>query len=204
MKKLDLRKEFKPLLSPPSKDVVVVNVPRFQFLMIDGHGDPNTSLLFQESMQALYALAFGLKFTLKKEKAVDYPVMPLEGLWWSEGVEWFDMKERRDWRWTLMILQPSVVTKVWVERIRAMTLEKGKAPAAARVRFEPFREGRSVQILHIGPYGAEGPTIARIHEYMNSRGWVPNGHHHEIYLGDPRRSAPEKLRTVLRQPARPA
>jgi hypothetical protein len=103
-----------------------------------------------------------------------------------------------------MILQPSVVTKTWVERIRALTLEKGKAPAAARVRFEPFREGRSVQIMHIGPYSAEGPTIARLHDFMRAHGWIPNGRHHEIYLGDPRRSAPEKLRTVVRQPIRKA
>jgi len=203
MKKLDLRKEFKPLLTPPSKNVVTVQVPRYRFLMIDGRGDPNTSPLFQESIQALYALSFGLKFTLKKEKAVDYPVMPIEGLFSGEGVEWFKAK-RQSWRWTLMILQPSVVTKTWVERIRALTLEKGKAPAAARVRFEPFREGRSVQIMHIGPYSAEGPTIARLHDFMRAHGWIPNGRHHEIYLGDPRRSAPEKLRTVVRQPIRKA
>jgi len=203
MKKFDLRKEFKSLLTPPSKNVVMVQVPRHQFLMIDGRGDPNTSPLFQESIQALYALSFGLKFTLKKEKAVDYPVMPIEGLFSGEGVEWFKAK-RQDWRWTLMILQPGVVTKTWVERIRALTLEKGKAPAAARVRFEPFREGRSVQIMHIGPYSAEGPTIARLHDYMRDHGWIPNGRHHEIYLGDPRRSAPEKLRTVVRQPIRKA
>jgi hypothetical protein len=144
-----------------------------------------------------------LKFTLKKEKAVDYPVMPIEGLFSGEGVEWFKAN-RQDWHWTLMILQPGVVTKTWVERIRALTLEKGKAPAAARVRFEPFREGRSVQIMHIGPYSAEGPTIARLHDYMRDHGWIPNGRHHEIYLGDPRRSAPEKLRTVVRQPIRKA
>ena len=203
MKKLDLRKEFKSLLTPPAKNVVTVHVPRHQFLMIDGRGDPNVSPLFQESIQALYALSFGLKFTLKKEKAVDYPVMPIEGLFSGEGVEWFKAK-RQDWRWTLMILQPGVVTKTWVERIRALTLEKGKAPAAARVRFEPFREGRSVQIMHVGPYSAEGPTIARLHDYMRDHGWIPNGRHHEIYLGDPRRSAPEKLRTVVRQPIRKA
>ena len=203
MKKLDLRKEFKSLLTPPAKNVVMVQVPRHQFLMIDGRGDPNISPLFQESIQALYALSFGLKFTLKKEKAVDYPVMPIEGLFSGEGVEWFKAK-RQDWRWTLMILQPSVVTRTWVERIRALTLEKGKAPAAARVRFEPFREGRSVQIMHIGPYSAEAPTIARLHDFMRSHGWIANGRHHEIYLGDPRRSAPEKLRTVVRQPVRKA
>jgi hypothetical protein len=203
MKKLDLRKEFKSLLTPPSKSVVTVHVPRCQFLMIDGQGDPNTSPLFQESIQALYALSYGLKFTLKKEKAVDYPVMPIEGLFSGEGVEWFKAN-RQDWRWTLMILQPGVVTKTWVERIRALTLEKGKAPAAARVRFEPYREGRSVQIMHIGPYSAEAPTIARLHDYMRAQGWIPNGRHHEIYLGDPRRSAPEKLRTVVRQPIRKA
>jgi hypothetical protein len=203
MKKLDLRKEFKSLLTPPSKNVVMVQVARYQFLMIDGRGDPNTSPLFQESIQALYALSYGLKFTLKKERAVDYPVMPIEGLFSGEGVEWFKAN-RQDWRWTLMILQPGVVTKTWVERIRALTLEKGKAPAAARVRFEPYREGRSVQIMHIGPYSAEGPTIARLHDYMRDNGWIPNGRHHEIYLGDPRRSAPEKLRTVVRQPIRKA
>ncbi|HSB89469.1 MAG TPA: GyrI-like domain-containing protein [Anaerolineales bacterium] len=201
MKKLDLRRQFKPLLSPPSKEVVVVQVPRAQFLMIDGQGDPNAAA-FHEAMQALYALSFGLKFTLKKEKAIDYPVMPMEGLWWTEGVEWFDMTRRQDWRWTLMILQPDVVTKTWCQRLRAETLEKGKAPAAVHARLEPFREGRCVQIMHLGPYATEGPTIARLHDAMRQKGWVPNGHHHEIYLGDPRRSAPEKLRTVLRQPVR--
>jgi hypothetical protein len=171
--------------------------------MLDGRGDPNTSLQFRESMMALLALSYGLKFTIKKEKRIDYPVMPLEGLWWADDMAWFTMDRRADWRWTLMVLQPQPVTKTWVERIRADTLKKGKAPLASKVRFEPYREGRSVQILYRGPYANEGPTIERLHEYARERGWVPNGHHHEIYLGDPRRAAPEKLRTVLRQPVRP-
>jgi hypothetical protein len=206
MKKLDLRQQFKELYTPPSKNVVLVDVRKFNFLMIDGVGDPNTAQEYQDALAALYAVAYTLKFTfkLKIKPAIDYPVMPLEGLWWVKDVETFTMEQlmgRRDeWQWTMMIMQPDCVTRAHVKQAIAQAKEKKDLPALAKIRFESFREGKCAQLMHIGPYSAEKPNIERLHAFITESGHKLLGKHHEIYFGDPRRTKPEKLKTVLRQP----
>jgi hypothetical protein len=200
MKKLDLKKELKYLYLPSTKEVELVKVPKFNYLMIDGEGDPNTSQTFRDAAQALYAVAYTLKFMIKKEKSIDYPVMPLDGLWWMDDMTQFTMENKGAWKWTLMILQPSVVTKTLVAKAVKQATEKKGLAALAKVRLEPYTEGLCVQIMYLGPYADEGPTIQRLHAVAKERGCELRGKHHEIYLGDPHKSKPDKLRTVIRQP----
>lgn len=201
MTKLDLKKELKYLYNPSAKEVTAENVPAFNFLMIDGRGDPNTSPEYAAAVEALYALAYTLKFKVKKSPGgVDFAVMPLEGLWWVNDMREFDINKKHEWQWTMMILQPKPVTAKLFEEAKQETIEKKKLPTLSRVRFEPYTEGWAAQIMHIGPYSAEGPTVARLHAFIQQNGHALSGKHHEIYLGDPRKTAPEKLRTVIRQP----
>mgnify|MGYP001393551119 CR=1 FL=1 len=203
--KLDLKATLKPLYNPGSRDFSVVEVPPMQFLMIDGTGDPNSAPAYQSAVEAIYAVAYTLKFAIKKGRQIDYTVMPLEGLWWVDDIAHFDLARREDWQWTMMIMQPEFVTADDVAQAKAEARRKKDQPAIDSLRFETLHEGLCVQIMHIGPYSAEAPTIARLHqEFLPAHGYVETGHHHEIYLGDPRRTAPEKLRTILRQPVRPA
>ena len=200
--KIDLRKELKHLYAPSAKDVVSVEVPKMNFLMIDGTGDPNTSQEYKNAVEALFSLSYAIKFTIKREKGIDYAVMPLEGLWWMDDMTRFSMENKKEWKWTSMIMQPEYVTKEIVGRALDQTRKKG-LPALSMVRFEEYCEGLSAQIMHIGPYSAEGPTIGRIHNFVEKQGCKLSGKHHEIYIGDPRKSAPEKMRTVVRQPMSP-
>jgi hypothetical protein len=202
MTKIDFKKEFKHLYNPSRKDFAVVDVPSMQFLMIDGHGDPNTAQEYKDAIEALYPVAYKLKFTSKKALGKDYGVMPLEGLWWAEDMDTFTAKrDKSAWDWTMMIMQPDWITEEMVEEA-VNQVEKGKGlPALPKLRLETFHEGLSVQILHIGSYDDEGPTLHRMHhEFIPENGYVMDGKHHEIYLSDMRRVAPEKLKTVLRQP----
>jgi len=199
--KLDLRKELRHLYEPPAREVVAVEVPAMSFLMVDGRGDPNVSREYQEAVEVLYGLAYALKFASKRA-GIDYGVMPLEGLWWIDDPAADFMANRDAWQWTMMIMQPDHLTADQVEaQVAALGRKKGLA-ALAKVRFERFEEGLAAQVMHVGPYSAEKPTIDRVHAYIAAQGCVPSGKHHEIYLGDPRRTAPEKLRTVIRQPMR--
>ncbi len=197
--KIDLLKRWKHLYSPP-REPVVVEVPPINFLMIDGQGDPNVTLLYQEAVEGLFSLAYTLKFALKKAGGVDYGVLPAEGLWWVEDMAAFSLEDKAAWEWTMMIAQPEFVTVEWVERARAEALKKKGLPALERIRFETYAEGTAAQMMHIGPYADEGPNIARLHAFIAEQGGQLRGKHHEIYLSDVRRSAPEKLRTVIRQP----
>jgi hypothetical protein len=204
MAKIDLRKLHSHLYSPTARDFTVVKVPRLNFLMIDGRGDPNTSPEYDAAFAPLYATAYMLKFYSKLELGKDYAVMPPEGLWWIKGKRTFSMEDKSAWSWTMMILQPDWITpkvfQVALERVR----HKKDAPDVSKLRFEAYEEGLSVQIMHIGPYSAEAPTLERMHKvFMPEHDLVPAGKHHEIYMSDPRRTAPEKLKTVLRQPVRP-
>jgi len=200
MDKIDLKKTLKLFYKAP-KDPVIVEVPKFQFLMIDGQGDPGTAQSYQDAIQTLYPLSYGLKFLLKKSGVVDYGVMPLEGLWWAEDMAAFTVAGKRDeWLRTAMIMQPDFVTKEQVQQTIETVGEKKNPPALEKVRFESYHEGVSVQILHLGPFAEEGPTIERMHQYAFDQGYKRRGKHHEIYLSDFRRTAPEKLRTILRQP----
>jgi len=200
MKKMDLKKDLKDLYSPSPKDAELVRVPRFNYLMIDGSGDPTESQEFREGVQALYAGAYALKFMIKKEKKVDYPVMALEGLWWADDMEVFMTGKRSDWKWTLMILQPKVVTKALFKKAVKAAIQKKGLAALEKLRLERMDEGLSVQIMHIGTYAEEGPTIQRLHAFARERFFELKGKHHEIYLSDPRKVSAEKRKTVIRQP----
>lgn len=197
---LDLRKEFKHLYQPPAREALVVDVPILQFLMIDGVGNPNTAQQYQDAVNALYSLAFTLKFLVKKELVVDYPVMPLEGLWWTADMRTFRLENKDDWQWTMMIMQPEIVTSILLSKALAQAEQKKGLPALSQIRLERFEEGRSAQIMHLGPYATEKPTIEKLHLFIQEHGYSLRGKHHEIYLGDPRKSKPDKLRTVIRQP----
>jgi len=204
MEKLELKKTLKHLYNPPSKAPVMVEVPPMNFLMIDGAGKPD-SLAASAAIEALYAVAYTIKFSVKKLKTMDYPVMPLEGLWWADDMNKFMMEDKANWKWTYMIMQPEVVTAEMVKRAVDDVRFKKNPSALPKLKFERFEEGPSAQIFYIGPYADEGPTIKRLHDLLHEQGYVFDGvkqKHHEIYLSDPRRTAPEKLKTVLRQPGR--
>jgi hypothetical protein len=210
MKTIDLKKQFKHLYQPSAKKIETVQVPNLQFAMIDGAIEkgqaPGTSPLFAEATQALYGLSYTLKFMLKKRKtnAIDYPVMALEGLWWVED-GFFDITIKDNWFYTLMIMQPEVITKEIFEEAREQVRKKkGDSPLLSKVNLAYFEEGLCVQTMHIGPYATEPATIDRMKEYMAENGLKdnvgPNGKHHEIYMSDPRKAAPDKMKTVLRHP----
>jgi hypothetical protein len=199
VKTIDLKKTLKTFYTASAAKPALVDVPPLNTLMIDGQGDPNGAA-FQEAVGTLYSVAYTLKFTFKKEKAIDYPVMALEGLWCADDPAFFLNGERDKWRWTVFIILPEIVGKRDVAAAVEAVKEKAKFPRFPAVRFETFAEGRAAQIMHIGPYAAEAPTIQKLHRFVEEQGFKLRGAHHEIYLGDPRRSAPEKLRTILRQP----
>ena len=199
MDKIDLKKELKNLYNPSAKEVTVVDVPAMNFLLVNGEGAP-ASPQYSEAIEALFSVAYTLKFMVKKGKGIDYAVMPLEGLWWMDDMTKFSTDRKDEWKWTAMIMQPKYVTaddfKVAVEQVK-----KKKNPAALpKVNFESFKEGPAAQIMYIGPFSAEGPTIAKIHAHIQNSGHTLNGKHHEIYLNNPATTAPEKLKTILRQP----
>ena len=186
-----------------AREPVIVRVPEMGFVMIDGHGDPNTSPEYADAIQALYPLSYALKFALKRDLGLQYRVGPLEGLWWSEDTAAFSDGRKDDWNWTMMIAQPDEVTADRFDLARTDVGRKKDLPALARARLQRFEEGPSAQILHIGPFSEEGPTIWRLHAFIQEQGHAFDGihqKHHEIYLSDPRRSAPAKWRTIIRQP----
>ena len=201
MEKIDYKKEFKHLYQPSTKEVAVVDVPQMNFLMIDGKGDPNTSQAFQDAVAALYSLAYALKFMIKKGVVgKDYSVMPLEGLWWVDDMAQFSVEKKDEWQWTLMIMQPELVTRELFEEAVEEVRKKKNPVALSNIRFESFLEGKAAQILYIGPFAEEGPIIEKIHTFITEKGCHRSGKHHEIYLSDMRKTAPEKLKTIIRQP----
>lgn len=197
--KIDLKKQLKAFYQASDKQVRVVDVPPFNYLMIDGMGDPNTSTEFARAVETLYALSYTIKFHVKKTQEIDYTVMPLEGLWWADDMAVFATGDRAQWRWTLMIMQPDFVPPSAVEAAVAKVANDKAHLDVAKARFEQFAEGRSAQILHVGPFSAEGPTIERLHAFINERSRL-RGRHHEIYLSDFRRTEPSRWRTIIRQP----
>ena len=203
MEKVDFRRERTDLYNPGTKHFTEVDVPDFAFLMIDGEGDPNTSESYAQALEALYSLSYAAKFASKQSLDRDYVIAPLEGLWHSDRMESFVDRSKSEWKWTMMIRQPDWLEEEMVDDARAKSEKKGLASLAS-VRWQRFAEGASVQILHVGSYDDEAPTIARLHtEYLPQHGLVENGLHHEIYLSDPRRVDAAKLKTILRQPVRP-
>jgi DNA-binding PadR family transcriptional regulator len=204
MEKRDLRKELKELYAPTSKEFTIVDVPKMSFLMVDGHGNPNTAESYKYAVEALYSVSYTLKFMSKKKLGKDYVVMPLEGLWYADDPSVFTTRAKDEWSWTMMIMQPDWITDEMVKEAIEAVKKKGKdLPALPLLRFEAFEEGKSVQIMHIGSYDDETPTLHKLHaEFMPEHDLQFNGNHHEIYLGDPRKADPSKLKTVLRQPVR--
>jgi hypothetical protein len=204
MSTMDLRKQFKHLYQPSAKKFSVVDVPSLPFLMIDGVGNPNTSQDYRDALEALYGLSYTLKFGVKLgkygKKKVDYPVMALEGLWWMDDMREFSPDRKDEWKWTAMIMQPDIITPDLVELARADLIAKKNPAAAPKIRCESYHEGLSAQIMYIGPFADEGPTIQRLHDFIVASGHHLRGKHHEIYRSDPRRTAPAKLKTVIRQP----
>ena len=198
MEDIDLKKTLKPLYAP-SKNFETVTVPEMTFLMVDGQGNPNHSPEYAQAVEALYSVAYTIKFALKKEIEKNYAVMPLEGLWWVPDMREFSTENKDAWYWTMMILQPSEVTPDRFHHACAEAGKKKDLPALPKMRLEPYHEGLSAQVLYFGAYADEGPTIARLHEFIHAQGGTLSGKHHEIYLGDPRKTAPEKLKTVIRQ-----
>jgi len=207
MAKIDYKQEMKELFRPSAKTPSVVDVPAMNFLVIDGSGDPNGSPEFEAAVEALYGLSYAIKFAIKKQGGPDYTVMPLEGLWWNPRKRAFNWERDEwdwsEWKWTLMIAQPTHVTDGHVRSCRAELGAKKNPEALDRVRFREFEEGLSVQVMHIGPFSEEGPTVTRLHDFAADNGYRLRGKHHEIYLSDPRRAKPEKMKTVLRHPVSP-
>ena len=200
MTKTDYKKELSHLYKTSTNEVREVMVPSLNYLMVDGFGDPNTSPAYAEAIEALFSVSYTAKFALKRSTpSHDYAVMPLEGLWWAEDHSVFVNGNRSQWKWTTMIMQPPAVTpEVIAAAIKAVARKKSP-PALSKLRFEEFTEGRCAQFLHIGPFSEEGPTIQRVHEFIEARSGL-RGKHHEIYLSDIRRADPKKWKTIIRQP----
>jgi len=197
--KVDLKKELKNLYNPSAKEVSLVDVPAMNFLLVDGEGAP-TSPQYSEAIEVLFSVAYTLKFMVKKGKGVDYAVMPLEGLWWVHDMTKFSADRKDEWKWTAMIMQPKYVSTEDFQKAVEQVKKKKNPPALSKVRLESFKEGPAAQIMYVGPFSAEGPTLTKIHAYIQNSGHVLSGKHHEIYLNNPATTAAEKLKTVLRQP----
>lgn len=202
-----MKSDFKKLIpsyTAKRGQFLVTTVPAMQYLMIDGHGDPNTAQSYRDALTSLYPVAYALKFLSKRELGQDYAVMPLEALWWSDDMDSFtSARDKARWDWTLLNMVPEWVTKEHLGVARDAVAKKGDGPVLDALRLESLDEGLSVQTLHVGPYDDEGPVLEEMHNKFIPEQWLEmTGRHHEIYLSDPRRTAPEKLKTILRQPVR--
>ena len=196
--KLELRKTLKEFYNPPTNEPMLVKLPPMKYVMVDGRGEPGGES-FTRAMSVLYSVAYTMKFRAKKLLKKDYDMMAPEGLWWMKGDK-FDTNQRDKWLWTLMIVVPDFVNdKLFKESVEEVRKKKNP-PGLDLARLETFNEGTSVQIMHIGPYSSEPESIAKLDDYAKERGYKLAGKHHEIYLGDPRRAAPSKLRTIVRHP----
>ncbi len=201
MEKIDFKKTLKHLYQPSVKEIVRVDVPEMNFLMIDGEGNPNNSKSFSDAIEALYSVSYTLKFMVKKgEMGADYGVLPLEALWWADDMSAFTTGNKDAWKWTIMVMQPEFITREMLKEAMETVAKKKKPVSLPLVRFEAFKEGKAAQILYIGPFSEEGPTIEKVHQFIEDNGSHRIGKHHEIYLNDMRRVAPEKWKTIVRQP----
>lgn len=201
MHKIDFKRELKELYQPPVKEVVKISVPTMNYLMADGAGDPGAVKEFREIVEVLFSLSYVLKFMAKNSALeIDYNVMPLEGLWWTDDMNDFSSRDKSQWKWTMMIMQPKFITKEMVVEAIDEFKEDKNPVALHKVRFEPLSEGSAAQVMHIGPFTEEGFNIERIHRYIDNCGFQRVGKHHEIYLCDIRITDPKKWKTVIRQP----
>lgn len=203
MLKRDIKRELRAFYHASARQIAEVDVPAFWYLMIDGEGDPNTSPAYAQAVEALFSVSYTAKFALKKSAlGIDYTVMPLEGLWWADDWAVFSADDRARWKWTMMIMQPDFVPAELIHEAIARVGKTKNLPALAKLRLERFTEGPSAQILHVGPFTEEGPTIAKLHAHIDAKA-ARAGKHHEIYLSDVRRAAPSKWKTIIRQPMHP-
>jgi hypothetical protein len=201
MQKIDFKKQLKHLYNPSAKKVEIVDVPKMNFLMIDGKGDPNTSQEFHDAVEALFGLSYTIKFMVKKgDLAIDYGVMPLEGWWWVDDMSQFSMQDKSDWKWTLMIMQPDFISPDLINNGIEELKRKKNLVALPKIRFESLEERKAAQIMHIGPFSEEGATLEKVHQFIKATGAEPRGKHHEIYLSDIRKANPSTWKTVIRQP----
>ncbi|MGZ0706929.1 GyrI-like domain-containing protein [Coraliomargarita sp. W4R53] len=200
LKKVDYKSELKSLYKPSAKRVDAVNVPAMQYLMVDGAGTPGSDS-YIEAIQALFTVSYTIKFIVKRELGLmDYGVLPLEGLWWAADMSDFITRRKDRWLWTMMIMQPECVDGDLFETAMARVRENKNLPALDLLRYEKFTEGLAAQTLHVGPFDDEGPTVARVHQFIADSGNALRGKHHEIYLSDIRRAAPKNWKTIIRQP----
>jgi hypothetical protein len=211
MDKIDFKKTDKLFYTAKSDRWVLVDVPEWQFLCVEGQGDPQSSPAYSAAVSALYSLSYGVKFRSKSVHDRDHVVGPLEGLWWADDMDAYRAGDRAAWKWRMMIRQPDWITDADLEAVRLTSLDKIKGQAEAEATAETlkavtlgaFKEGACLQRLYFGPYVDEAPLLIDLHDrYMPENGYQPTGLHHEIYLNDPRKVAPEKLKTLLRQPVR--
>lgn len=198
MNKIDLKKEIKEAFSAKSAPGLVT-IPPISYITFPGAGDPNSSPDFQYAMPVLYGLAYTLKFTMKEEEK-DFVVAPLEGQWWADDMNAFHEGRKEEWIWKLMIAVPDYITETAFLSAQAKLKEKKNPPRLEKARLEMIEDGISVQALHLGPYSQEAATIAAMHHFAEQQGYTLHGKHREIYLSDPRRTLPEKLKTIIRQP----
>jgi len=195
------KQETKRFLSPSSTEAEIVEIPEMNFIMIDGKGNPGSSGEFQNAMGALYSVYFTLMPLARKEKPkIKFTFQPSEGLYWFDDNSEFQIEKMEGLNWTLMMMVPDEITKELLEKAVEQVKTKKQNPALSKVRLDKLNEGKSAQIMHIGPYSAEGPTIEKLHETIKKKGFILRGKHHEIYLGNPQTTAPEKLKTIIRQP----
>ena len=202
MEKLDLKKLYKTLYNPSAKEFTILEIPPLKYLMVDGHGDPNTAPAYAQAIQTLYGLAYTIKFHVKKTLEKDFTVMGLEGLWWVPDMSHFSTSRKDDWDWTAIMLMPDFVDQEIFAEAKRQLIAKGKGPLAEIARLEAYEEGTCVQVMYFGLYANEGPTIAKMHAHAIENGYRLDGKHHEIYMNDARRVAPDKLKTIIRQPIR--
>ncbi len=208
MTKIDFKKQNKGWYRPSTNVIEIVDIPDLPFLMIDGKHYSQKSATFQPAIEALFGMAYTMRFLFKNEVHkpegyYEYVIPPLEGLWWMHsGNPHFDAEQWEDWRWTLMIRQPEFFDADMIEEAREILRKKKNPSELPNLRYERYAEGKSVQTMHIGPYHEEGPTIQKMHDFVAEKGLELHGKHHEIYIGDVRRAAPERLKTVLRHPVR--
>lgn len=201
MEKIDFKKQLKHLYQTSANEIIVVDVPAMNFFMIDGQGDPNNSQSYSDAIQTLYSVSYALKFMVKKGNiAIDYGVLPLESLWWADDMSSFSTGDKSKWKWTAMIMQPEFITKELVSQAVNNVKEKKNPAALSLLRFESFSEGKCAQTLYIGPFSEEGPTILKVHNFIDEMKCTRTGKHHEIYLSDINKAAPSKWKTIIRQP----
>ncbi|MFT5170467.1 MAG: hypothetical protein ACI9BD_000234 [Candidatus Marinamargulisbacteria bacterium] len=205
MKTMDFKKAFRDRFTGSDKTPTLISIPKTQYLSVSGKGDPALSRDYAAAIEVLFSVSYATKFLIKRgPHLTDYSVLPLESMWWVENTPRLSWDDKSNWLWKVMIMQPDLVEKDIVETAVSQVEKKKKniLSLLSQVKFEEISEGMCAQILHKGPYANEGPTIEKLHSFIDDNGFDFNGNHHEVYLSDPRQAVPEKLRKLIRQPVK--